>query len=96
MSDNRNNDTAHVGYQKGYGGIYSTEPFGIEDGDRTNHLYMVGKTGTGKSTMLENLIVRDIAQGNGFAFIDPHGTHAHALLSPRPPERIGRTLLQRL
>lgn len=74
--------------QLGYAGLFSSIPFGIRDRDRTNHLYMVGKTGTGKSTMLENLIVRDIAQGNGCAFIDPHGTHAQALLDHIPPERI--------
>lgn len=63
-------------------------PFGIRDGDRTNHFYLIGKTGTGKSTMLENLIVRDIENGNGFAFIDPHGTHAEAILDHIPPDRI--------
>jgi len=58
MSDNtaqHDDDIAQLGYALGYAGLFSSDPFGIRDCDRTNHLYMVGKTGTGKSTMLENL-----------------------------------------
>ncbi len=54
--------------------------FGIKAKDRTRHMYVIGKTGMGKSTLLENMAVQDIQQGNGFAFIDPHGKTADLLL----------------
>jgi DNA helicase HerA-like ATPase len=47
--------------------------FGIKDEDRFSHVYVIGKTGTGKSTVLENMTVQDLERGNGFALIDPHG-----------------------
>jgi type IV secretory pathway TraG/TraD family ATPase VirD4 len=47
--------------------------FGIKDEDRFSHVYVIGKTGTGKSTLLENMAVQDLERGNGFALIDPHG-----------------------
>ena len=47
--------------------------FGIKDEDRLLHLYIIGKTGTGKSTLLENMALQDLERGNGFALIDPHG-----------------------
>ena len=47
--------------------------FGIKDEDRLLHLYVIGKTGTGKSTLLENMALQDLERGNGFALIDPHG-----------------------
>src|SRR5215470_3743277 len=46
---------------------------GILSEDRFSHLYVLGKTGTGKSTLLENMAVQDLERGNGFALIDPHG-----------------------
>ncbi|HUC86751.1 MAG TPA: hypothetical protein VMR75_00280 [Candidatus Saccharimonadales bacterium] len=55
--------------------------------DRRRHAYIVGQTGTGKSTMLENLAVQDMLNGGGFAFIDPHGDTAERLLSMVPKER---------
>ena len=55
--------------------------------DRRRHTYIVGQTGTGKSTMLENLITQDMLAGNGFAFIDPHGDTAEKLLGLVPKER---------
>lgn len=63
-------------------------PFGIKAKDRTRHVYVIGKTGMGKSTLLENMAVQDIRNGEGFAFIDPHGQTAETLLSYIPPERI--------
>jgi hypothetical protein len=62
--------------------------FGIKPEDRTKHMYIIGKTGTGKSTFLENLIVQDIQNGNGLAFIDPHGSSADALLDHIPEWRL--------
>lgn len=47
--------------------------FGIRDADRLAHMYAIGKTGTGKSTLLETLIRHDIRAGNGLALLDPHG-----------------------
>ncbi len=56
-------------------------------GDRQRHMYVVGQTGTGKSTYLENLALQDMLSGNGFAFVDPHGDVAEKLLSMVPKER---------
>jgi len=63
-------------------------PFGIKAKDRTRHVYVIGKTGMGKSTLLENMAAQDIKNGNGLAFIDPHGQTAETLLSYIPEERI--------
>jgi type IV secretory pathway TraG/TraD family ATPase VirD4 len=49
------------------------ELFGIKTEDRFSHIYVIGKTGTGKSTLLETMALQDLALGNGFALIDPHG-----------------------
>ena len=54
--------------------------FGIKAKDRTKHVYIIGKTGMGKSTVLENMAIQDIQSGNGLAFIDPHGKTAELLL----------------
>jgi hypothetical protein len=62
--------------------------FGIKQSDRTRHVYVIGKTGMGKSTLLENMAVQDIRHGNGFAFMDPHGKTADLLLEYIPKERI--------
>lgn len=63
-------------------------PFGIKAKDRTRHVYIIGKTGMGKSTCLENMAVQDIKNGEGFCFIDPHGKTAELLLEYIPEERI--------
>ena len=47
--------------------------FGIKEDDRRRHMYLIGKTGMGKSTVLENMIVEDIRAGRGVALVDPHG-----------------------
>lgn len=62
--------------------------FGIRAKDRTRHMYVIGKTGMGKSTMLENMAVQDIQNGEGICFIDPHGKTADLLLEYVPKERI--------
>lgn len=62
--------------------------FGIKAKDRTKHIYVIGKTGMGKSTLLENMAVQDIQNGEGMAFIDPHGKTADLLLEYVPKERI--------
>ncbi|MDB5237832.1 MAG: hypothetical protein JWM46_102, partial [Candidatus Kaiserbacteria bacterium] len=62
--------------------------FGIRAVDRGKHVYVIGKTGMGKSTMLENLAIQDIQNGEGIAFIDPHGSTAEKLLDFIPEDRI--------
>src|ERR1700739_1336857 len=62
-------------------------PFGIKKKDRERHMYVIGKTGMGKSTLLENLAIQDIRNGEGMAFIDPHGSAVEKLLDYIPPER---------
>ena len=62
--------------------------FGIKAKDRTKHVYVIGKTGMGKSTMLENMAIQDIQNGEGLAFVDPHGASAERLLDYVPRERI--------
>lgn len=62
--------------------------FGIRAKDRFRHMYIIGKSGTGKTTLLENMIVQDIYNGNGIAFIDPHGESADKLLNYIPTERM--------
>ena len=61
--------------------------FGIKAKDRQRHMYVIGKTGMGKSTMLENMAVQDIQNGEGLAFIDPHGGSAEMLLNYIPESR---------
>ncbi|HEY4522927.1 MAG TPA: type IV secretion system DNA-binding domain-containing protein [Candidatus Paceibacterota bacterium] len=63
-------------------------PFGIKAKDRGRHMYVIGKTGMGKSTLLENMAIQDIRNGEGFAFIDPHGSAVDKLLDYIPEERV--------
>ncbi|MEK7462541.1 MAG: DUF87 domain-containing protein, partial [Patescibacteria group bacterium] len=63
-------------------------PFGIKAKDRQRHMYVIGKTGMGKSTLLENMAAQDIINGEGMAFIDPHGSAAETLLEYVPEHRI--------
>lgn len=62
-------------------------PFGIKRKDRSRHMYVIGKTGMGKSTLLENMAVQDIQSGEGICFIDPHGKTADLLLEYIPESR---------
>ncbi len=62
--------------------------FGIKSKDRSRHMYVIGKTGMGKSTLLENMAIQDIKNGHGIAFFDPHGKTADLLLEYVPKERI--------
>src|SRR3989338_1616791 len=63
-------------------------PFGIRNEDRARHMYIIGKTGMGKSTMLENMAIQDIRNGEGMAFIDPHGSTADRIMEYVPAHRI--------
>lgn len=56
--------------------------------DRMRHLYVLGQTGTGKTTIMKNMIAQDIRAGHGVCYIDPHGTDIQDILSYIPPERL--------
>jgi hypothetical protein len=66
--------------------------FGIKESDRSKHMYVIGKTGMGKSTLLENMAVQDIWNGNGVAYIDPHGASTEKILEYIPEERVDDVL----
>lgn len=62
--------------------------FGIKRSDRRQHMYVIGKTGTGKTTLLRNLVIQDIANGEGVCVVDPHGEFVEDLLKMIPKDRI--------
>ncbi len=62
--------------------------FGIKTDDRRRHMYIIGKTGMGKTTTLENLIISDIRAGRGVGVVDPHGDLAEKILDFIPSSRI--------
>lgn len=62
-------------------------PFGIRRADRRSHMYVIGKTGTGKSTLLKTLILQDVKNGEGLALFDPHGDLAEDVVSKIPASR---------
>jgi type IV secretory pathway TraG/TraD family ATPase VirD4 len=66
---------------------YNGEEVILSDLDRLRHMHVIGQTGTGKSTFLTNSIIQDIHNGEGIAFLDPHGDDAEALLDHIPPDR---------
>lgn len=61
--------------------------FGIKQGDRSSHLYVIGRTGAGKSTLLETLAIQDMQHGRGLCLIDPHGDLAERLIGSIPEHR---------
>jgi hypothetical protein len=75
---------AYIGMRKQWGG---DEPFGLLPADRRQHVYCVGKSGTGKTTLIKNLILQDIELGRGVGVLDPHGDLAEALIDAVPPWR---------
>jgi hypothetical protein len=62
--------------------------FGIKKKDRQRHFYLLGKTGTGKSTLFKNMFISDVLAGEGACFVDPHGDTVDELLEYIPPNRI--------
>jgi len=62
--------------------------FGIKTDDRRRHVYIIGKTGMGKTTLIENMVYSDIVAGHGVCYIDPHGDTAEKMLSWIPANRI--------
>lgn len=70
-----------------------TKTFGIKTIDRGRHIYIIGKTGMGKTTLLENMIFSDIQSGKGVAVIDPHGDLAESVLDFVPANRTNDVIL---
>ncbi|MEK7146748.1 MAG: DUF87 domain-containing protein [Patescibacteria group bacterium] len=70
-----------------------TKPVYIQNEDRERHLYLIGQTGTGKSTLMTNLIAQDIKNGQGVAIIDPHGDLVNSIIGMIPEERIKDVIL---
>lgn len=68
-------------------GLETTIHYGRED--RMRHMYVIGQTGTGKTSILKNLIIQDIQNGDGCCFIDPHGSDIEDILANIPQERMG-------
>ena len=62
--------------------------FGIKEDDRRRHMYIIGKTGMGKSSLLENMAIQDIRNGKGLCVVDPHGEFAEKMLRAIPKNRI--------
>ncbi|HRK31348.1 MAG TPA: type IV secretion system DNA-binding domain-containing protein, partial [Tepidisphaeraceae bacterium] len=79
-----NNSTVRIGTREAWG---QRTAFGLSRRDRRQHCYVVGKTGVGKSTLLRNMLLQDIAAGDGVGLIDPHGDLAHEILDYIPPRR---------
>jgi hypothetical protein len=79
-----NEENVVMGMRHGWG---QELPFGISDEGRRHHCYCIGKTGTGKTTLLRNLIIQDIQAGRGVGVIDPHGDLASELLNFIPRKR---------
>ncbi|MBI2638462.1 DUF87 domain-containing protein [Candidatus Peregrinibacteria bacterium] len=71
----------------------SSQEFGIKTNDRRRHIYVIGKTGMGKSTLLENMIFSDIRSGKGVAVVDPHGDLAERVLDFVPSNRTNDVIL---
>ncbi len=62
--------------------------FGIKTKDRRQHMYIIGKTGVGKTTLIENLVLQDIMNGNGVCIVDPHGELVEGIIDRIPKNRI--------
>jgi len=62
--------------------------FGMRRGDRRQHMYIIGQTGTGKSALLKNIIIQDLENGEGLCLVDPHGENVEDILSKIPEKRV--------
>lgn len=62
--------------------------FGIKRMDRRQHTYVIGKTGTGKSTLITNMAIQDIVNGQGVCIVDPHGELIETVIKKIPTERL--------
>ena len=75
--------------------VFSEEqkPVYITEDDRRRHVYIVGQTGTGKSTLMTNMVVDDIRQDKGVAIIDPHGDLIETILGLIPEKRMDEVIV---
>ena len=62
--------------------------FGIKTDDRRRHMYIIGKTGMGKTQLQENMVMSDIMAGHGVCYVDPHGDTAERILDLIPSNRV--------
>ena len=85
MSENQDHNIIKLGFTHNRG---ETFEFGIMPQDRSKHMYVIGKTGMGKSTLLEYIAIQDIQKGNGVTFMDPHGHSVEELLDYVPDSRV--------
>jgi DNA helicase HerA-like ATPase len=81
---NDHNNPIYLGLRAGYG---EERPFSLSPTDRRYHTYIIGQTGTGKSTLLKHILMQDIQAGRGVGLIDPHGDLAGELLDCIPRSR---------
>lgn len=88
MAENNNNITyfAETNFRN------EKKKFGIKKRDRARHMYVIGKTGTGKTTLLENMAIQDILNGEGVGIVDPHGEFAEKMLKFVPEDRVDDVL----
>lgn len=82
-----NRDQGQVSYFARTNSRELTRTFGIKQRDRLSHVYVIGKTGTGKTTLLETLIRQDIEAGRGCALLDPHGDLVERVAASVPEKR---------
>src|SRR3989338_8029838 len=80
-----NKDILYIGKSNFRG---SEKIFGIRNKDRFQHMYVIGQTGTGKTSLLRNLAIQDIEAGRGIAVVDPHGEFVKGLLAAIPENRL--------
>lgn len=81
-------ETPDEGILLGINAYRGTEtPVHFAPEDRLRHFYTIGQTGTGKTTLLKNMIIQDIKNGEGVCMIDPHGSDVQDVLAAIPPER---------
>lgn len=66
--------------------------FGIKQADRLSHVYVIGKTGVGKSTLIETLARQDLEAGRGFALVDPHGDLVESIAASIPPDQVNHVV----
>ena len=85
MPVDKDNSTTFIGKCNFRGG---DRVFGVKVKDRRQHTYVIGQTGTGKTTLLKNLVLQDIRAGKGVAVIDPHGQFVEEVLDEIPENRM--------
>jgi septin family protein len=84
MQENPTNDITYIGET-----TYRNQQkrFGIKQADRLMHTYLIGKTGVGKSTLIETMIIQDIQAGRGCCLLDPHGDLVEKIVKAIPENR---------